>query len=458
MEQFISISPGAAYILKALHGAGFGAYAVGGCVRDSLLGQEPKDWDICTSALPRQIMEVFSAQRTIPTGLAYGTVTVLLEGEGYEVTTFRQELGYSDSRHPDAVRFLTSLKEDLARRDFTVNAIAADLTGRVTDCFGGQEDLRRGLIRCVGEPGERFSEDALRMLRALRFASRLGFSIEESTAEAILRQKEALLQVAPERLRKELSGLLCGKNAAGILDRFSDVIFLLIPELRDSKGFQQYNFHHALDVWQHSLLTLSSTEPTESLRWAALLHDVGKPSCFSMDKHLVGHFYGHARLSGAYAERILRRLRYDNDTIRTVCTLIRHHDTPLMPREHESGSREKSLRRLLGKLGQEQLGQLLALKRADRLGKGNTQAAEVDAQMGGIYSLLEEILQKELCVRQNQLAISGRDLIAMGMTPGPEMGRLLKQLLEQVIEGNLPNEREILVEFVQKNCLFLQNH
>ena len=285
--EYINIVEGPKVLLRQLNEVGFEAYAVGGCVRDSLLGQAPTDWDICTSALPEEIMEVFSGLHCIPTGLAYGTITVRYEGESYEVTTFRKETGYADSRHPDGVVFLSSLKEDLSRRDFTVNAMAADKDGRVTDCFGGQEDLKKGLIRCVGEATERFQEDALRMLRALRFSARLGFDLEENTAAAIHRQKDKLLRVAPERLRKEISGLLCGKNAAKILDEFSDVIYLLIPELRDCKGFCQYNYHHALDVWQHSLVTLESVPPTETLRLAALLHDIGKPSCFHFDKNFI---------------------------------------------------------------------------------------------------------------------------------------------------------------------------
>ena len=450
--EHIHIAEGAKALLQQLNSAGFAAYAVGGCVRDSLLEQAPKDWDICTSALPEQIMEVFSELHCIPTWRSYGTVTVRYEGESYEVTTFRKELGYSDSRHPDGVRFLNSLKEDLARRDFTINAMAADRNGQVTDLFGGKVDLELGLIRCVGEARERFAEDAL------RFAARFGFSMEEKTAEAIHEQKERLLHVAPERLRKELSGLLCGRAAVPILDRFSDVIFLLIPELADSKGFRQFNYHHALDVWQHSLLTLSSIPATEPLRLAALLHDIGKPSCFHFDKYLVGHFYGHAKLSCAYTQRILRRLRYDNDTIDTVCTLIRCHDTPLMPRPKEGGSREKTLRRLLGRLGQERLLQLIELKRADRLGKGNVDTAQVDAQINEIRALLQGILEQALCVRQDQLAVNGRDLMALGMAPGPEMGQLLRQMLDAVIEGDLNNDREVLVEFAQKHIAELQKH
>lgn len=456
MDHIITLPAGVSDLLERLNAAGFAAYAVGGCVRDSLLGQTPQDWDICTSSRPEEIMEIFSGLRCIPTGLAYGTVTVLYEEAAYEITTFRRELGYSDSRHPDGVCFLAELEGDLSRRDFTVNAMAADRSGRVTDLFGGQEDLKKRMIRCVGDPKARFAEDALRILRALRFASRLGFSIEETTAAAIHSCKEGLLQVAPERLRKELSGLLCGRHAAAILDEYRDILFLLIPELRDSENFCQYNYHHALDVWQHSLLTLSSIPPTESLRWAALLHDIGKPSCFSMDKQLVGHFYGHARLSAAYAQRILQRLRFDGSSIQTVCTLIAAHDTPIMPRLRENCSREKRLRRLLGQLGQEQLFSLLELKRADRLGKGNVDPTQVESQIEELRSLLRQIIAQDLCVRQDQLQINGRDLMALGMPPGPQMGQLLKTLLDAVIEGDLPNEKSYLVDFAQKHMSIRQ--
>lgn len=451
MEHNIFIPAETSRLLERLNLAGHAAYAVGGCIRDSLLGQAPQDWDICTSARPEEIMDIFSDLRCIPTGLAYGTVTVLYESNSYEITTFRMELGYSDSRHPDGVRFLQNLEGDLSRRDFTVNAMAADRSGRVTDLFGGQEDLKKGLIRCVGKAEMRFAEDALRILRALRFAARLGFSIEEKTAAAIHSHKNVLLQVAPERLRKELSGLLCSKYAVDILEEYRDVLFLLIPELKDSESFCQYNFHHALDVWQHSLLTLRSIPPVETLRWAALLHDVGKPSCFSMDKQLVGHFYGHARLSAAYAQRILRRLRFDGASIQTVCTLIAAHDTPVMPRPQENCSREKRLRRLLGQLGQDQLFALLELKRADRLGKGNVDPAQVEAQTEELRSLLRQIIAQDLCVRQDQLLINGRDLLALGMPPGPKMGQLLRRMLDAVIEGKMPNEKSHLVRFAQNH-------
>ena len=269
MNRTIFLPPKTAAVLRRLSSAGFSAYAVGGCVRDSLLGAAPQDWDICTNATPQEIIVCFSEERTILTGVRYGTVTVLSEGEAFEVTTFRAEGSYSDSRHPDEVRFLSSLRGDLARRDFTVNAMAADADGVVIDCFSGAEDLQNGVIRCVGAPEERFTEDALRIMRALRFAAKLGFSVAEDTAAAVHAQRERLRSVAPERLRKELKGLLCGKNAAAVLAEFSDVLCVLLPELAPCIGFRQYNPHHAFDVWKHTLCALQASEPQEALRLAA---------------------------------------------------------------------------------------------------------------------------------------------------------------------------------------------
>ncbi len=438
-------------VLNRLNSAGFEAYAVGGCVRDSLLGKTPQDWDLCTSAKPEEIKRCFQNEKTILTGEKYGTVTVVLEGEPFEITTFRAETGYSDSRHPDGVRFLTSLREDLARRDFTVNAMAADSAGRVTDCFGGSEDLKNGLIRCVGRPEERFAEDALRMLRALRFAARLDFSVEEQTAAAIHAQKTELLSVAPERLRKELDGLLCGKAAGRILREFPDVLCVLIPELEPCIGFRQYNHHHAHDVWEHTLTVLEHSEPVPAERLAALLHDVGKPAVFAFDKELVGHFYGHAAVSAALCDRILHRLRYDNETVHLVTELVAIHGYPLM------GESDRQLRRLMGKIGQPQLRRLLRLRRADRLGKGTEKNEAIEADIMGLERTLEEILNKELCFSVKQLKISGRELMALGIEQGKQVGMLLQMLLTAVIEERVPNEPEFLIEFAQNMIQKMEN-
>ena len=443
MERRITIPPKTRELLSRLSSAGFAAYAVGGCVRDSLLGQTPQDWDICTSALPEEIIDCFQRERTILTGLRYGTVTVLLDGEAFEVTTFRADLGYSDSRHPDGVRYLDTLRGDLARRDFTVNAMAADADGLVTDCFGGVEDLKNGRIRCVGVPEERFSEDALRILRALRFAARLGFAVEDGTAAAIHALRSRLTAVAPERLRKELCGLVCGAHAAEVMEQFSDVLCVLLPELVPCVGFAQYNPHHAYDVWHHTLCALKNVPPEEPLRLAALLHDIGKPPTFFFDKNLVGHFYGHATVGAAMSEAILRRLHYDGATVKTVTTLVREHGLTLEDTD------ERRMRRLLARFGEQTVRQLLLLRRADRLGKGRDDGAQIEAQTQRLTALLERTLAEEQCLSLKTLAVNGDDLLAMGVPRGKRIGKLLKRLLSAVLDGKIPNERTALVDFAQ---------
>ena len=430
-------------ILMELNAAGFEAYAVGGCVRDSLRGEIPQDWDICTNALPEQTQNCFEKDRTILTGVRYGTVTVLREQAAYEITTYRAELGYTDCRHPAEVRFLDELRGDLMRRDFTVNAMAADAEGSVIDLFGGEEDLHNGVIRCVGEARARFSEDALRILRGLRFAARFGFSFAPETAEAIHALRENLSFIAPERLQKELNGLLAGVAAPQVLREFADVLCVLIPELRDCIGFCQYNHHHLLDVWSHTLAALEAAEPDVQLRLAVLLHDVGKPPVFTMDKQLVGHFYGHGVVSGALTEQILRRLRYDLETVRTVTTLVREHDCMLQPLT------EKRVRRLLSRLGEPVLRKLLRLQRADRLG-GRTEApGQVEDSVREAETLLEEVLARDDCVTLHQLALKGNDLMKMGVPQGKTIGAILNKLLDAVLDGSLPNERTALEEVAE---------
>lgn len=434
-------------LLRRLNAAGYQAYAVGGCVRDSLLGRMPQDWDICTSATPEETKTCFSHLRTVLTGERFGTVTVLQDGEAYEITTFRAETDYGDCRHPGQVTFLQDLRGDLSRRDFTINAMAADADGRVTDCFGGLTDLKQGVLRCVGRAEERFSEDALRMLRALRFSARFDFPLAPETATAVHQEKARLTQVAPERLRKELEGLLCGPAAARVLEEYADVLFLLIPELAPCRGFEQYNPNHIYDVWGHTLAVLAETEPVPALRLAALLHDVGKPGTFFLDKNLVGHFYGHAAAGAAMTERILRRLRFDNGTVQLVTALVAEHDCLL-----DVGT-DKQLRRCLNRMGAERLRLVLRLRRADRLGtgRGNREAVETLTRMS--EALLEEILRKKSCFSLAQLELKGADLIALGMEPGPRMGALLWQALTAVMDGRVENTREALQLFAQNAWL-----
>ncbi len=443
MNRSIPVPPEPRRVLERLASAGFAAYAVGGCVRDSLLGIAPQDWDICTSARPEEITACFCGERTVLTGARYGTVTVRMDEMSYEITTFRTDLGYSDNRHPDAIRFVSSLYHDLARRDFTVNAMAADASGTVIDCFGGVEDLQKGVIRCVGQPRERFSEDALRILRALRFAAKLRFTVEPTTAAAIHAQKERLQSVAAERLRKELRGLLCGKNAAAVLEEFSDVLCVIVPELAPCIGFLQYNPHHNLDVWHHTLCALQESEPQEALRLAVLLHDIGKPAVFSMDKCLVGHFYGHAIVGAAISERILHRLHYDNATANLVTTLVREHDFSA------SATDERRMRRLLGCYGEDTIRLQLRLRRADRLGKGTGDRAAVETDTAQLEALLTRILQEEQCITLRDLRLNGNDLQAMGVPRGRRIGRILQCLLNAVLDGELANERSALVDYAQ---------
>lgn len=442
MDVSISIPAPVQGVLARLNQAGFAAYAVGGCVRDSLLGRVPQDWDICTAARPEETVACFAGQRTLLTGARYGTVTLLLDDSAYEITTFRTDGSYSDCRHPDSVQFLSALEGDLARRDFTINAMAADRNGQVTDLFGGIDDLNCRCIRCVGNADARFREDALRILRALRFSAQLDFTPEAQTAGAIHRLAPLLSAVAAERLRKELLGLLCGPAAGRVLRAYADVPALLMPELAACIGFAQYNWHHLYDVWTHSVLVLEHCSPQPVLRLAALLHDIGKPVCFSLDKNLVGHFYGHGAVGAAMTEALLHRLRFDGQMLREVSALVRAHDAPLP-------ETARAMRRLLAKLGVDGVRRLLLLQTADRLGTGTTPAGEATRALHRATSLLDEVLAAHPCVSLRTLCVNGRDLMALGIPPGPALGRLLQALLDAVLDGRVENERSALLALAQ---------
>ena len=353
-------SPQAQAILTRLEQAGYQAFAVGGCVRDTLLGRTPGDWDITTSALPEQVMALFDA---VPTGIAHGTVTVRLEGRGFEVTTFRGDGPYLDGRHPSGVVFTRHLEEDLARRDFTVNAMAMDLRGRITDPFGGRENRPRRLLRCGAAPERRLPEDALRTLRALRFAAVLGFSVEPETAAALVHQAHRLDLIAPERVSHELQRLLTGAYVGPVLRQFAPVLAAVLPEIRPLMGFEQHSPHHRYDVWEHTVRSVETIAPQPVLRWTMLLHDVAKPQCFTLDEQGKGHFYGHDAQGAAMAEEILRRLRLPRRDTERIVLLIREHMRQIAPTE-------KSVGRALHRLGPEALEQLLAVQRADRLATG----------------------------------------------------------------------------------------
>ena len=434
----VTMPAGAAFVLQRLKENGFQGYVVGGCVRDSLLGRAPKDWDICTDALPEEMQRVFRDQHVIETGLKHGTLTVMYDHEPYEVTTFRVDGEYTDHRHPDAVRFVKNVVDDLARRDFTVNAMAWNPQSGLVDAFGGQEDLRAGVIRCVGEADRRFGEDALRIMRALRFASVYGFDIEAETAAAVHLLKDTLRDVAAERIRVELAKLLCGQGAGKMLREYADVFFAILPQLAPMHGFDQRTPYHAYDVWEHTVRAVENAPSTETLRLTLLLHDAGKPAAFTVDEQGVGHAHGHHRLSAEIAAEVLAYLRLDNATRDRILMLVEHHDWPL--------STERTLlKRRLNRLGEEALYQLIEVQRADALGKGTEAAADVEARTEELRLALTALLAERPCVTLRDMAVNGRDLMAEGIAHGRQLGETLNWLLAEVLNERLPNEREALL-------------
>ena len=435
-------------VLETLIAAGHEAWCVGGCVRDTLLGRTPEDWDVTTSARPEETMALFG-RRALPTGLRHGTVTVRTDRSGVEVTTFRCDGTYHDHRRPDTVTFTRSLEEDLKRRDFTVNAMALGLDGTIRDPFGGQKDLAAGILRCVGEPDRRFDEDALRILRALRFAAGLGFDIEEKTAAGIHRNKALVGDIAAERIQVELFKLLCGKNALAVLRAYPDVIGVFWPEVLPMVGLDQRNHHHCYDVWEHTIHAVTAVPGEPELRCAALLHDIGKPATFTVDENGVGHFRGHAAVSEELADGMLRRLKCSAEFRGTVVRLVEWHDRDI-PRT------DKAIRRALGKLGERDLRRLIALKRADNLAQSPTYFSR-QRELDKGEAILDRLLAEDACFSLKQLAVNGRDLIEMGAF-GPVVGQMLNALLDRVLDGDVPNGREALLKTAAELLLCVPKH
>ena len=424
-------------VLKRIEEHGFEAYVVGGAVRDILLSKTPDDFDVTTSATPEELLEIFGESNWHPTGIRHGTVTIVEDGFPVEITTFRVDGDYTDSRHPDEVRFTRSLKEDVMRRDFTINAMALGEDGRIIDYCDGIADLYAGKIRTVGDPKKRFEEDALRILRGLRFSAELGFSIEEETSKEILRQKEALCHLSVERIWKEFSRLLCGAYCVPVLRKYFDVFTVFIPEIRPMKGFEQHNPHHIYDVWEHTLVSILSIRPELILRLTMLLHDIGKPACFEMDDEGVGHFRGHMKISAEMADVILHRLKVDTQTRETTILLIKAHDVAMMP------VTLRMVRRRLAQYGEENLRRLLEVKRADTLAHSSQSAYRLK-ELQNFENLLDQAIQEKMCFSYADLEITGKDLIGLGIPAGPVIGKVKKQLLDEVIDGNLKNEKEAL--------------
>jgi len=405
------------------------------------MGKSPKDWDITTNACPKEAEQVFSGYRYFETGLKHGTITVIVKGIPLEITTYRIDGDYSDNRHPDNISFSQSLKEDLSRRDFTMNALAYDIDGHVIDFYQGVSDITAGIIRCVGDPQKRFSEDALRILRALRFSSVLGFSIEKATAAAIHNTKKLLENISSERISTELTKLLCGINCGPVLKEYADVISIPIPELSPMSGFAQRNKHHCYDVWEHTITAIEKSPPLSTSRWAALFHDIGKPACFSLGEDGVGHFYGHQSKSKEIAGIIMGRLKFDNATREKVLQLVENHMKILKPDK-------KLIKRLLNGLGEDLLKELVQLQRADNLAQAKEYHNRQE-KFAQIEALMAEIIAENACFSLKDLAVNGYDLIALGLK-GKEIGRGLIFLLNAVIDEKVINEHETLLEYIQR--------
>lgn len=423
---------------------GFEAYIVGGCVRDSLLGSKPKDYDITTSAEPNEVEKIFSNYRVIETGIKHGTVTVLINNMPLEITTFRIDSDYSDNRHPENVTFTKSLEEDTARRDFTINALAYNDECGICDFYGGTDDIRNKIIRCVGDADKRFNEDALRIMRAVRFSSVLGFQIEENTKYAIFKNKELLKNISSERIASELVKLLCGENVKKVLLEYADILGVVIPELLPMKGFEQRNIHHIYDIFEHTAVAVENIEPTPILRLTALFHDIGKPKCFFM-KNGEGHFYGHADIGAEMTIKILSRLKFDNNTKNTVTKLVKIHDVQIE-------ETDTAIKRCMNKHTAEIFFMLLKMKQADTLAQSPMCYDRLE-YLGRLEKKAHEIIEKNACFSLKDLAVNGSDLIALGLKPGKELGLILKKILDKVIAGKLPNEKEALIKFTKENYL-----
>ena len=422
--------------MQALEEAGFQVYAVGGCVRDALLGLTPHDYDLCTDATPAQMHRVFAGYRLVESGEKHGTVGVILDHQVVEITTFRTEGGYADNRHPDWVRFVPHVEEDLARRDFTVNAMAYSPKTGYVDPYGGQQDLQGRILRAVGCPEQRFTEDALRILRGARFAARFQLTPEPATLEAMFRLAPSMEQLARERVFEELCKLLLWATAEDLC-RFAPIITTVIPELAGQVGFDQRNPHHAFDLFTHTAHVTANTPAELSMRWAGLLHDVGKVPSFFVDEQGRGHFYGHAKPGAAIADEILRRLKAPNALREEVVQLVQLHMTLIVPEK-------KIVRRWLGKLGPDMLDKLLTFQAADMQGKGIIEGDELE-QFPKLRAIIREILSENACFSLKDLAINGNDLIELGFQ-GKEIGNCLNRLLEQVIDEQLPNDRDALLK------------
>lgn len=448
----IEIPSGANEIIHSLQNNGYEAFLVGGCVRDSILGRPIHDYDITTSATPDEMMKVFKDKRIIETGLQHGTITIVINGEGYECTTYRIDGNYSDSRRPDSVAFTRSLEEDLKRRDFTINAMAYNNEAGLIDPFNGMKDMKYHKIRCVGRAEDRFSEDALRILRAIRFASQLGFVVDSDASLNIHKMYKNLENISTERINSEFCKIALSSEFYIQIVLFREVFSLFIPEIKDMFGFQQNNPYHIYDVWNHTVHAVQAyecdCEPDLNSRdlitsLAVFFHDIGKPHCYQDSEDGVRHFKGHGRVSADMTDKIMKRLRFDNDTREKVVKLVYYHDATF-----EVG--KKYVKRWLNKIGEEQFRRLLNVRRADIKAQADINQETRLQKIDNIGYILEKVLQDDECFSIKNLAVNGKDLITIGYKPGKEIGEVLNNLLNAVISGEYINEKEKLLEIAER--------
>lgn len=441
MKKSIVLPEPVLWLFQRLEQAGYQVYAVGGCVRDALLGKAPQDWDLCTDARPEEMLRLFSDCQTIDAGKKHGTITVILEHQPYEITTFRTEGVYKDGRHPENVQFISDLKEDLCRRDFTMNAMAYHPGEGIVDLYGGISDLKQGMLRCVGDPEKRFSEDALRILRGLRFAACYRYQLEPTAAQAAVKLAPSLRQISAERIAAEFDRFLKGdgKTVAALLRDFTPVWDVILPECRKLRACAQHHPRHCNTVWEHTLRVVEAVSASGDLRWAALLHDIAKPDTKTTDAQGTDHFYRHEAAGAVQAECILKRFHLEKKRITEICTLIRCHglSVPAEPR---------SMRRMLCRYGEDITRQYLLLRKADCAGQAPEVLPEELPKIQNAKALLEQILRENACFQLKDLAVNGNDLLKIGIKKGPRLGVILKNLLELVVDEAVPNERKALLQ------------
>lgn len=433
-------------LLERLENSGFKAYLVGGCVRDSIMGITPHDFDIATSALPNQTERVFADCRIVETGIKHGTVTVLYKGLSIEITTFRVDGEYLDGRHPESVEFSANIEDDLSRRDFTINGMAYGLKDGLVDPFGGQADISAQIIRCIGDPDSRFNEDALRILRALRFSARLGFAIDENTKQSMLKHKSDLRKISKERIFSELQMIICGKDIKRVMLEYHEIFSVILPPLAQQVGYNQNSKYHNSTLYEHTARAVEAAPPEPVIRLVMLFHDMGKPICRVNGENGEGHYYGHADESARIADELLRVLKCDNYRRNMICQIVKYHDIPInMSRKH--------IRRMISKMGHEIFQYVMLAHMADDSAKADFVLPRVDEERE-IIKIAEEIVKSQQCLTVKDLAINGKDLCLI-TKPSPLMGKVLNTLLAEVLDEQLPNEKDALMqrakEFIAKD-------